>query len=506
MNPVPQDTSAQSMPGASATPPSGLEMTSRQLGRRVLYFVLVMAISGMVGFAIAFVKIPLIVAGIIAALCVVLLFRNPYLGLLAYLLVYSLRIAEVYPVLAPLRMERVIGLATFGMLVLLQIYRRGGISFDASRQTRHFYFLIVAAFLTVPFAYWRVGAINGGVNFIKLLMFYLLIVHLVDTRTKLKVFVYAQCALVTYLALDSMLNYAHGALLHAQGIDRALGATSIAAGPNELGATMAATIPVFLCFALRKHAGPLKYWFLAGFGLLTVTLVMTGSRSALLGFIGAMSYFWWKSRHRLVLGVVGVILGAGMFIALPEQYQGRYSTITSGELDGSSMERVKVWTKGLKMFAEHPVTGVGVNCFGTANAYGYSSGPRASWLESHSLYVQVLAEMGVIGAFAFFSYMLSFFRLNRDAARKLADEGDEWEFELTLLNGMFAAFIALMFTGVFGHSLMRDTWYMYPALGLATLRIYLDSRAAQSESGRRTALPTPEWMRDARTATPGAAS
>jgi O-antigen ligase len=216
-------------------------------------------------------------------------------------------------------------------------------------------------------------------------------------------------------------------------------------------------------------------------GVLTFTLMVTGSRSGFIGFVGSMGYFAWQSRHRVVLGLVGIVLLAGLIVALPEQYQERYATITQSQLDGSSSARLQVWGKGLRMIRDRPLTGVGVDCFGAANAYGYSTG-RRSWLESHSLYIQVPAEMGLIGAFAFFSFMFAFLRLNRRTARMLADD-DDWSFEYALVQGMFAGYVALLFTGIFGHSMMRDTWYLYAALGLATQRIYLAERSRPAADG-----------------------
>jgi probable O-glycosylation ligase (exosortase A-associated) len=453
---------------------AGLAAADR-LGRRVLYLLVVVVASAIAGFAVAFVPLPLLIGAVVAAFLAFLLVRNPYLGLLAYLIIFSLRLAELVPALEPLRPEKTVGLLTFGLLVLMQVKRHGGLAFDASRQTKHFYFLILAAFLSVPFAYYRGGAMEGVVDFIKLLVFYLLIVHLVNTRARLRGFVYLHCALVGYLAVDSTVRYATGALLHAQGIDRALGATSIASGPNELGATMATTIPVFLLLGLSRGRGPVRNLLLIGLGLMVFTLILTGSRSAFIGFIASFGYFAWQSRHRVLFMIAGVLMVAGLFAVMPEQYKGRYSTITRSELDGSSMERIKVWKKGMQMVADRPLTGVGVHCFGAANAYTYSTG-RPSWLESHSLYVQVPAEMGLIGAFAFFSFMFAFLRLNRRASRQLADEDDDWDFERALIQGMFAGYVALLFTGIFGHSMMRETWYLYAALGLATLRIYVDAR------------------------------
>lgn len=461
--------------------PIGLEHSSAALGRRVAYWCAVAAVSALAGFSLILLKLPLLIGAVLAGLMVFLIVRNPYLGLLAYVFIFSTRIAELIPALAPLKAERIVGLLTFAFLVLRQVRRYGGLTFDGTRQTVHFYLLILAATLTVPLAVYRGGAWEGVIEFIKLLMFYLLVVHLVDTRAKLRGFVILHAVLVLYLAADSTLHYLKGALMHAQGIDRALGSTSIASGPNELGATMATTVPLFLLFAVNRKAGPLRIFLFACLALCVFTLILTGSRSAFIGFVGVLGYFAWQSRHRIVLSIVGVVLIAGLFAVMPEQYKERYSSISQGLKEsggeGTGNERLKLWKKGMNMFVDRPLTGVGVKCFAAANAYFYSTG-RAQWIESHSLYVQVLAEMGLVGALAFFSFMYSFLRLNRKTAKQLEadDDPDEWAFEHTLLQAMFAGYVALLFTGVFGHSMMRSTWYVYAALGLATLRIYLQHR------------------------------
>jgi O-antigen ligase len=216
-------------------------------------------------------------------------------------------------------------------------------------------------------------------------------------------------------------------------------------------------------------------------GLLLVTLVLTGSRSGVLGFLASMGYLVWNSRHRLILAMLGIVLAAGAFTLLPEQYKGRYNTMTQSKLDGSSSERINVWKKGLRMVVDRPLTGVGIHCFGTANALSYSSGPKASYLESHSLYVQIPAELGLIGAVAFFGYLAFAMRFNR-RLRTALQEGEDpesWALERVVLRAMNAGFVALLITGVFGHSLMRITWYIYPAMALSVARVYL-IRSGQS--------------------------
>jgi O-antigen ligase len=450
---------------------------------------MVLILSVIAGVAATVLELPLLIGAIGAALTVIVIARNPFAGLLVYFVIFSIRLGELVPALAPLRAERIIGMLTFGFLVLHQVRSTGGIAFDRSRQTIHFYFFVLAAFLSIPLAVVRGSAIEGLTNLIKLLILYLLVVHLMDTRKRLRVFIVLYCGFAVFLATDSVLHYLQGMVEHKQGIDRAIGTTSIASGPNELGASMACMIPLFIRFAFTREAGWLRTVLFVCLGIMVTALILTGSRSGFIGFIAGLGYLAWGSRHRLALGLAGIVLVAGLFAVMPEQYQERYASITRGTQEGTGSERVKLWKKVLRMFVDHPVTGVGINCFTPANAYFYSTG-RPQWIESHSLYIQVMSEMGLIGVAGFFSFLVVFMRLNRKTAAMLEadDDPDEWTYERALLQGMFAGFVALLFTGIFGHSMMRDTWYLYAALGLVVARLYLQARPEISEQVREKLL------------------
>jgi O-antigen ligase len=160
---------------------------------------------------------------------------------------------------------------------------------------------------------------------------------------------------------------------------------------------------------------------------------------------------------------------------MPDQYKMRYGSMTHKELDGSTQGRVEAWLTGLQMVADRPVFGVGAGCFGTAHAAAYSHGLRKNWLESHSIYIQVITELGIVGAIAFFGFMVQFLKLNRRVARALAARGAAWRWESMLVLSMFVGFAVLIVSGFFGHSLYRRTWYLYAALGLAVWRMVQQS-------------------------------
>jgi O-antigen ligase len=58
--------------------------------------------------------------------------------------------------------------------------------------------------------------------------------------------------------------------------------------------------------------------------------------------------------------------------------------------------RDALWSVGLDAFAEHPVTGVGTSSFAVEWLRERDEVDRA--LDAHSLYVETLAELGVVGA------------------------------------------------------------------------------------------------------------
>lgn len=440
-------------------------------GRRIMFFLCAAAVSALFGYASTRVPPILLYGAILGGAAAVLVMARPFIGLLLYAFVFILRPGELSPTLGHLHLERVVGAMTLLGILVGQLRHRGGLFLDWSSQTRWFLAFIASIIISIPFSYYRIGAMTTFTDMLKILGFYLMIVYLVDTRRRLRVFTVLYMLLVIYLGVSSLVAYYGGQLLFAQGIERAEGVTNAGGGPNELGTSMASIFPLFALLFLNETKVWKKALAGAGAGASVWTMILTGSRASMLGFMGGLVYLWWRSRNRVLLGLLGGMLLAAGFFLLPEQYRGRYQTITSEHIDGSSQARLVTWKAGLEMLMDRPITGVGAGCFGTAHALGYSPSGHRMWLESHSLYIQVLAELGVIGAFVFFGFIRQILRLNRATRARLATLGRAWRWEYALMGALFAGFMVLLISGVFGHSLYRRTWYVYAGLGLAVYRI-----------------------------------
>ena len=450
-----------------------------QRARRFLFGLTAFSVSICLGFAVVFLPLPILIGLVGVVIAAALLVLRPFVGLLAYALLLIIQPGELVPVLGALHVERIVGALTL-LGILLEMYRsHQAILMDRSTQTRWLWFLTIAILLSIPSSIWPGRSVSTLIEMLKIVALYIMIVRLLTSRTRLRVFVGLYICLIMYLGLSSLIAYFKGELLFSQGIDRAVGLTSAGGGANELGTTMAVTVPLLLHLMGVERRAWLK-GILGGAALAALyAMVVTGSRASFLGCIAGFIHIWWYSRKRVLVGAMGVIALVVGFTAIPAQYKERYTTITKSTLDGSSTGRVHAWLTGAQMVVDRPLFGVGAGCFGTAHALQYSQGLRKNWLESHSLYVQVPSELGIVGAIAFFGFMAQFLKLNRRTAASLA--GDKaWRWEHRLLLALFTGFIVLIISGFFGHSLYRRTWYIYAALGLAIWRLYRNSGTEQA--------------------------
>ncbi|MFB3908273.1 MAG: O-antigen ligase family protein [Candidatus Eisenbacteria bacterium] len=460
--------------------------------RPFLLGALALFVSTSAGLAIARLPPLLVLGGIAACLGCYAVLRRPFLGLLLYTILYMWRPGEAYNVLTGLHLERLVGAVTLVALAFGQLREHGKIRIDDTPLSRRLMLLAFAATFSLPFSYWLSASLAAFIDFLKLLAWYLLIVHLIDSRGRLRIFMVVYLIALSKLTIDAIRAYAAGNFQYAQGIDRLVGQNDAAGDPNHFAASCVATIPLLLLLPAPRKWPWIRCLSLGLAILFGVALTLTGSRSGMLALLGALLALWWRGRRR----ARGAFLIVGLLISclavLPEEYRIRYSTITSSELDGSSSARIEAWKKGGQMILDRPLSGVGLGCFGVANALGYSSENRRSWLQAHSLYVQVPSELGVPGALFFFSFVAAMIRSCRKLRPILGATGESWRFECSLLAAIPSGIVGLLVAGVFGHSLMRYTWYVYGALVVAIGHIAARRPSSLLEHGLpvRQAPPT----------------
>jgi probable O-glycosylation ligase (exosortase A-associated) len=281
-----------------------------------------------------------------------------------------------------------------------------------------------------------------------------------------------------------------GNVIVAQGIERIKSLTSAGGDPNSLAASMDIALPFVLVLVRRARTLWLKGVLVMFAFFMAYAVILSGSRGGLLGLLGGLFFLWLTSKQKVLYGAVAAVAIFAAVSFMPKQYIERYSTIASyaegEEVDESSRLRLEGWKAGWEMFLDHPILGVGANTFGWAHAEYYSPEFQRNSLKAHSMYFQIIAELGFVGVVSFVGLLFLVIRYNIRIQRRLRGTGEEGEWYIGVSRATVISIFVLCITAIFGHSLYRFHWLFVGAVTVAMHRIVIsgsiDSRKTLNQS------------------------
>jgi O-antigen ligase len=158
------------------------------------------------------------------------------------------------------------------------------------------------------------------------------------------------------------------------------------------------------------------------------------------------------------------------------------------ELGASNASRVCLAISGLWMFRDHPLFGVGIGSFSTVyeRSYVHPAMPVVQITKSHTLPVQVLAELGIIG---FLLLVWFCYAIIREGLLAIKDIRDPYLRALEV--GLVAVFLALMVNSLFNNHLGDNFLWVTIGLIFATRRAdrYESLRSRESRQPRCPCAP-----------------
>ncbi len=402
--------------------------------------------------------------------------KSPFKGLLALLAINVVQPGELYPIFESLHIERAVVI-----IVLCSTLLRQDETIKIPPLSKKLIFFWVMIAVGIPFAFWRGGSASAALDFGKTIVYNLLIVSLVNTRERFRQFLTVYAAAIGYLGASSAWGYFHGDSVFAQGIDRAQGLTNAGGDPNSLAITLVTALPLTLLLVAER--GKLLRGFAIAICAVNIcTIVLTGSRTGFLCLLMlAMVFVVTRKRAVARLPLLAIAVAA-VWVAMPAEYKGRYTSVEHLKNDESYQNRIISWKSGLHMFEDHPLTGVGIGNFPDANGEKYwpiKNGVRI-WLQPHSLYVQAIAETGLLGTSAFLLLLISMVRDNRKLRRMLREgEAPGWIKNFPLAANF--SILGLLICGYSAHLLYRHTWYELAAMTSAMGMIAASEQLATTE-------------------------
>ncbi|MBK8014727.1 MAG: O-antigen ligase family protein [Deltaproteobacteria bacterium] len=187
---------------------------------------------------------------------------------------------------------------------------------------------------------------------------------------------------------------------------------------NWLGITAVSVAPVALAAFLSERNRWVAWAGLSLAGLCVLGVLAGGSRGALISLIIGVAYwFFWTNKKGIAAGLLLLGLAGFLFVA-PASFWERMGTMflpkTSNpyvvvELEESAQSRKRMWALAIQVFKEEPLLGIGPKNFPLENKVrGVALTADGAGLETHSTWLQLLAEFGLTGApIWFLAYLTS---------------------------------------------------------------------------------------------------
>jgi len=279
-------------------------------------------------------------------------------------------------------------------------------------------FFLLTLVVSGLFAYRWDSAQNLIVEYLKSVVLYFMIVITVRNEDDFKKVMLAFLfVMFVYVGKSAWEFFVNGRFEYTMGIRRMGGVDKTYGAPNSFAATIAYSLP-FLWAIIRWK--PDRKWFryaLWAYGLLAIVAVIyTGSRSGMMTVLLFLLLVLFRS-SRKVLAVL--FLAFGLMFAwynMPDSLQIRFLSIfvkglAPASADQSADGRMEGLKQGFKVFKKHPALGIGPANF-------QHSWPGTEWgYNAHTLYGQIIGELGIAGVCAFGLLVFALYSINRKVIR-----------------------------------------------------------------------------------------
>lgn len=304
-------------------------------------------------------------------------------------------------------------------------------------------------------------------NWLAALLGAFLVVQVIRTPRHLRFFMEALFWSGVALALLGIAQYLYGVNWVAQAFPPAatFGNRNMAAQYYLL------TFPLGVALYLRNDKRLMGWFYAFGAALIVIATLYTRTRAAWLALLFALvilcGFFLYeigRSRNPFANKRGNVaIMAAAVFILIAAHFNAKGAHWFGGEIveiasetaqevrfDGAGNGRISVWANTLAMIGDHPVLGVGLGNWNVEYPFYHTRvfvdrqmGLKTQFRNAHNDYLEIVAELGVIGGLLIVWVAVAIFR---KFLKVLADETHEFR---TMLVCLFAALAAIAVDALF---------------------------------------------------------
>jgi hypothetical protein len=325
--------------------------------------------------------------------------------------------------------------------------------------------LLVAVVLSHASHFNTFDARTSGFEFAKILLYYLLLVGVVNTPGRLRWFLYWLVGFMIILAALALLQY-YGAIsipalevLKMKEMDAQTGeeiefvrlrSTGIFNDPNDLCLILLIGMGISLYGLGGKGFGPARLFWLAPLVLFCYCLMLTKSRGGFMALIAGILVLF-RNRFGWGKAILLSLLALPLMILL---FGGRQTSFDLSSKENTGQTRIQFWSEAFLVIRQAPLFGVGAGQFDEEYRQCV-----------HNSYLHSFTELGLLGGTLFFGAFFFALRVFQQLGRHQAEiQGGE----LRRLRPYLMALLAAYMTGILALSRCYNH-ITYLVLGLATV-------------------------------------
>jgi O-antigen ligase len=153
--------------------------------------------------------------------------------------------------------------------------------------------------------------------------------------------------------------------------------------------------------AALQQLGSMRVWLVSAACMMTLALLISTSRSGLIGLMAALAASVLLSRNRQEAGVLRWMVFQGALLAIVaisfanfDSLMTRFDETLAASAAGRG--RSAIWADALRLARDFAMTGTGAGTFGTAITVYQTSEPGYSIGQAHNHFLQIAAEGGAL--------------------------------------------------------------------------------------------------------------
>jgi len=315
---------------------------------------------------------------------------------------------------------------------------------------------------------------------LKSVLFCLVMPMIVNSRFRIHVFVIIIVLGLSFHGLiDGLKFLASGGTHLARGLERF-------GDNNNFAVIMAMVIPMALYLYKYTQMKWMKLGFLAVTLLTIFSVIATRSRGGMLTLIIIGIWMLVRSKRKVV-GTASFLGCIVLVVAMaPAEWSARMNTVQNANEDSSFMTRVAVWKKSTAIALDYPFVGGGFYAvqspptfakYRTAQGLmGFIDTPDPYSFAAHSIYFQVIGDMGFLGFFIYILILMNTFVTNAEINRlaKLQDGILMWAIDLA--NMLAASLVAFMVGGALLSAAYTEVVFMIITLMETIKQVLLSTK------------------------------